>query len=87
MHDSAHIACGKAPSPSDTSFMTFHPCCRGLLYCMEFLEDNLHDWLSEELQVQCSAVQCRMGGSMFSASMGYDSRGELGWYTCWLSLS
>lgn len=25
--------------------------CRGLLYCMEFLEDNLDDWLGEELEV------------------------------------
>jgi hypothetical protein len=24
---------------------------RGLLYCMEYLEDNLEDWLGEELQV------------------------------------
>lgn len=23
----------------------------GLLYCMEYLEDNLHDWLGEELEV------------------------------------
>ena len=24
-------------------------CCRGLLYCMEYLEENLDDWLGEEL--------------------------------------
>lgn len=26
------------------------PCCRGLLYCMEYLEDNLEEWLGAELQ-------------------------------------
>jgi hypothetical protein len=25
---------------------------RGLLYCMEYLEDNLHEWLAEELAVR-----------------------------------
>lgn len=25
--------------------------CRGLLYCMEYLEESLDDWLGEELQV------------------------------------
>ena len=25
---------------------------RGLLYCMEYLEDNLDDWLGEELEVR-----------------------------------
>ena len=25
--------------------------CRGLLYCMEYLEESLSDWLGEELQV------------------------------------
>lgn len=34
--------------------------CRGLLYCMEYLEDNLDEWLGEELQVR--AVQS-VGGA------------------------
>ena len=25
--------------------------CRGLLYCMEYLEESLGDWLGQELQV------------------------------------
>ena len=25
-------------------------CCRGLLYCMEYLEDNLEEWLGSELE-------------------------------------
>ena len=25
--------------------------CRGLLYCMEYLEESLADWLGDELQV------------------------------------
>ena len=25
--------------------------CRGLLFCMEYLEENLDDWLGEELEV------------------------------------
>ncbi len=28
----------------------------GLLYCMEYLEDNLEEWLGEELEVCCSEV-------------------------------
>lgn len=28
-----------------------HNAFRGLLYCMEFLEESLEDWLGEELQV------------------------------------
>jgi len=26
--------------------------CSGLLYCMEYLEDNLDEWLGEELEVR-----------------------------------
>ena len=25
-------------------------CVRGLLYCMEYMEDNLEEWLGEELE-------------------------------------
>lgn len=42
------------------------PPSRGLLYCMEYLEDNLDDWLGEELQVvwvwlpaPCSTLCCK----------------------------
>ena len=29
--------------------------CRGLLYCMEYLEENLDDWLGEELEVRSTS--------------------------------
>ena len=43
--------------------------CRGLLYCMEYLEDNLDDWLAEELEAswylstsfQCKSHPCMQG--------------------------
>lgn len=33
-------------------------CIRGLLYCMEYLEENLDEWLAEELEVRtlCKVV-------------------------------
>jgi hypothetical protein len=42
-------------------------CCRGLLYCMEYLEDNLDEWLGQELEVsprpwsECGAGLLRVG--------------------------
>ena len=36
---------------------SMHACARrGLLYCMEYLEENLDDWLSGELQVRPSSL-------------------------------
>ena len=41
-------------------------CHRGLLYCMEYLEENLDEWLGEELEVDyatcrfCSACHVMM---------------------------
>ena len=32
--------------------------CRGLLYCMEYLEENLDDWLGEELEVSLPWLLC-----------------------------
>lgn len=43
-------------------------CIRGLLYCMEYLEENLDEWLAEELEVpftftdsQASMTYCLWG--------------------------
>jgi hypothetical protein len=33
--------------------------CRGLLYCMEYLEENLEEWLGGELEVGLSALMPR----------------------------
>ena len=51
-------ACQTAPA-GIARHMLFDRCscdnsssCRGLLFCMEYLEENLHEWLSEELQVR-----------------------------------
>ncbi len=32
-------------------------CHRGLLYCMEYLEENLDEWLGEELEVNLHNLQ------------------------------
>ena len=55
-----HVCCAAAPRTVLASPLV--PCCctgpavllycRGLLYCMEYLEDNLEEWLGEELEVR-----------------------------------
>jgi hypothetical protein len=34
-------------------------CYRGLLYCMEYLEENLDEWLGEELEVHYMTCKLR----------------------------
>ena len=46
---------------------------RGLLYCMEYLEDNLDDWLGEELEVR----RCIIGSTCFAQALP-------GHHACWL---
>jgi len=42
------ICCGDVPKPVAQHCAVC--CSRGLLFCMEYLEENLEDWLSGELE-------------------------------------
>lgn len=44
---------------------------RGLLYCMEYLEENLDDWLGEELAARALRAAARAGCTLGPQLLGW----------------